>query len=47
VQNANVEVGLDKHPVSLSSKMLMGLTSGGIGSFVSIYPIGIGAGAYE
>jgi solute carrier family 25 oxoglutarate transporter 11 len=33
-QNANVEAGLDKNAVSLSSKMLMGLTSGGIGSFV-------------
>ena len=33
-QNANVKAGLDKNDISLSSKMLMGLTSGGIGSFV-------------
>jgi solute carrier family 25 oxoglutarate transporter 11 len=33
-QNANVKAGLDKNAISLSSKMLMGLTSGGIGSFV-------------
>lgn len=33
-QDANVKAGLDKNAISLSSKMLMGLTSGGIGSFV-------------
>lgn len=33
-QNANVDAGLDKNAISLPSKMLMGLTSGGIGSFV-------------
>mmetsp|Transcript_5278 Transcript_5278/g.11983 ORF Transcript_5278/g.11983 Transcript_5278/m.11983 type:complete len:310 (+) Transcript_5278:81-1010(+) len=33
-QTANVEAGLDKNAISLGSKMLMGLTSGGIGSFV-------------
>mmetsp|Transcript_8975 Transcript_8975/g.15597 ORF Transcript_8975/g.15597 Transcript_8975/m.15597 type:complete len:310 (+) Transcript_8975:157-1086(+) len=33
-QNANIEAGLDKNAISLPSKMLMGLTSGGIGSFV-------------
>eukprot|EP00584_Thalassiosira_punctigera_P022034 CAMPEP_0172551016 /NCGR_PEP_ID=MMETSP1067-20121228/35034_1 /TAXON_ID=265564 ORGANISM="Thalassiosira punctigera, Strain Tpunct2005C2" /NCGR_SAMPLE_ID=MMETSP1067 /ASSEMBLY_ACC=CAM_ASM_000444 /LENGTH=306 /DNA_ID=CAMNT_0013338727 /DNA_START=76 /DNA_END=996 /DNA_ORIENTATION=+ len=33
-QNANVKAGLDKNAISLPSKMLMGLTSGGIGSFV-------------
>lgn len=33
-QNANVQAGLDKNAISLPSKMLMGLTSGGIGSFV-------------
>ena len=33
-QNANIKAGLDKHAIPLSSKMLMGLTSGGIGSFV-------------
>jgi solute carrier family 25 oxoglutarate transporter 11 len=33
-QNANVEAGLDKNAISLQSKMLMGMTSGGIGSFV-------------
>jgi len=33
-QNANIKAGLDKNAISLSSKMLMGLTSGGIGSFV-------------
>lgn len=33
-QNANVKAGLDKNAISLHSKMLMGLTSGGIGSFV-------------
>ena len=33
-QNANIEAGLDKNAISLSTKMLMGLTSGGIGSFV-------------
>merc|ERR1712176_579690 len=32
-QNANTVAGLDKN-VPLHSKMLMGLTSGGIGSFV-------------
>ncbi|ACI64349.1 mitochondrial carrier protein, partial [Thalassiosira pseudonana CCMP1335] len=33
-QNANIANGLDKNAIPLSSKMLMGLTSGGIGSFV-------------
>ena len=33
-QNANIKAGLDKNAITLSSKMLMGLTSGGIGSFV-------------
>jgi len=33
-QTANVAAGLDKNAISLPSKMLMGLTSGGIGSFV-------------
>jgi solute carrier family 25 oxoglutarate transporter 11 len=33
-QNANIASGLDKNAIPLSSKMLMGLTSGGIGSFV-------------
>lgn len=33
-QNANIKAGVDKNAISLSSKMLMGLTSGGIGSFV-------------
>lgn len=33
-QNANIDAGLDKNAISLPSKMLMGLTSGGIGSFV-------------
>lgn len=33
-QNANVAKGLDKNAISLPSKMLFGLTSGGIGSFV-------------
>lgn len=33
-QNANIEAGLDKNAISLPSKMLFGLTSGGIGSFV-------------
>jgi len=33
-QNANIKAGLDKNAISLPSKMLFGLTSGGIGSFV-------------
>lgn len=33
-QNANVKAGLDKNAISLPSKMIMGLTSGGIGSFI-------------
>ncbi len=33
-QNANIKAGLEKNAISLPSKMLMGLTSGGIGSFV-------------
>eukprot|EP00585_Thalassiosira_rotula_P006783 CAMPEP_0196141414 /NCGR_PEP_ID=MMETSP0910-20130528/9668_1 /TAXON_ID=49265 /ORGANISM="Thalassiosira rotula, Strain GSO102" /LENGTH=306 /DNA_ID=CAMNT_0041402569 /DNA_START=83 /DNA_END=1003 /DNA_ORIENTATION=+ len=33
-QNENVKAGLEKNAISLSSKMLMGLTSGGIGSFI-------------
>lgn len=33
-QNANVAAGLEKNAISLPSKMFMGLTSGGIGSFV-------------
>mmetsp|Transcript_22699 Transcript_22699/g.40645 ORF Transcript_22699/g.40645 Transcript_22699/m.40645 type:complete len:310 (-) Transcript_22699:125-1054(-) len=33
-QNANVLAGLEKNAISLPSKMLMGLTSGGIGSFI-------------
>ena len=33
-QNANIEAGLEKNAIPLASKMLMGLTSGGIGSFV-------------
>lgn len=33
-QNENVKLGLDKNAISLPSKMLMGLTSGGIGSFI-------------
>lgn len=33
-QNANTIAGLDKNAIPLHSKMLMGLTSGGIGSFV-------------
>lgn len=33
-QNKNIAAGLDKNSISLSSKMLFGLTSGGIGSFV-------------
>lgn len=33
-QNQNIQAGLDKNAISLPSKMLMGLTSGGIGSFV-------------
>jgi solute carrier family 25 oxoglutarate transporter 11 len=33
-QNNNIQNGLDKNAIPLSSKMLMGLTSGGIGSFV-------------
>lgn len=33
-QNANIKSGLDKNAIPLHSKMLMGLTSGGIGSFV-------------
>mmetsp|Transcript_8264 Transcript_8264/g.17615 ORF Transcript_8264/g.17615 Transcript_8264/m.17615 type:complete len:374 (+) Transcript_8264:53-1174(+) len=33
-QNDNLAKGLDKNDISLKTKMLMGLTSGGIGSFV-------------
>jgi len=33
-QNANIAAGLEKNAIPLSSKMLMGLTSGGIGSFI-------------
>jgi len=33
-QNANIIAGLDKNAIPLHSKMLMGLTSGGIGSFI-------------
>lgn len=33
-QNENIKAGLAKNAISLPSKMLMGMTSGGIGSFV-------------
>jgi len=33
-QNANLAANLDKNAISLPAKMLMGLTSGGIGSFI-------------
>ena len=33
-QNANIKAGLDKNAITLPTKMLFGLTSGGIGSFV-------------
>ena len=33
-QNTNIANGLDKNAISLQAKMLMGMTSGGIGSFV-------------
>ena len=40
-QNANIKAGLDKNAISLPSKMLMGLTSGGIGSFVGKQTAGL------
>jgi solute carrier family 25 oxoglutarate transporter 11 len=33
-QNKNIAAGVDKNAITLGAKMLMGLTSGGIGSFV-------------